>query len=156
MELDLNDLKTETSDDAAKNQTQAEHMYNWFELGGDSEAKRANGWAHFTFAKLESANPARLADAPVVDGMQTVHLTVTGSLWLHGIASSKTVALELRLPVKRDQVAVRTEVPFRISLQEHDVKPRDPAGKFLNGTLKKIGKKIDDEAQLTLGFTAVQ
>jgi hypothetical protein len=47
-----------------------------------------------------------------------------------------------------------TAEPLRLSLKEHDIKPRDVAGKFLNGALEKIGQKIDDTVQVSIDFTA--
>jgi len=43
---------------------------------------------------------------------------------------------------------------MRISMKEHDVKPRDVAGKFLDGALERVGKKIDDVAQISLDVSA--
>src|SRR5438552_1534179 len=52
IEVDLDDLRTETFDDAAKNQRQTEHTKNWLEIGSDVEPKRReeNRWARFTIA----------------------------------------------------------------------------------------------------------
>ena len=52
-------------------------------------------------------------------------------------------------------VRVVTAEPVRVSLKEHDVKPRDLAGKFLSGALEKVGQKIDDSVQLSLDLTAM-
>jgi hypothetical protein len=49
---------------------------------------------------------------------------------------------------------VVTAAPLVVSLKEHDVKPRDLAGKFLSGALEKIGQKIDDSVQISLDLTA--
>jgi hypothetical protein len=49
---------------------------------------------------------------------------------------------------------VTTLEPLPLSLKEHDIKPRDVAGKFLNGALEKVGKKIDDVVQISLDVTA--
>jgi len=51
-------------------------------------------------------------------------------------------------------LTVESLEPLRLSLKEHDVKPRDLAGKFLQGALEKVGVKIVDEVQLTLRFKA--
>jgi hypothetical protein len=57
-------------------------------------------------------------------------------------------------PSSPSSVHITTDAPILISLKEHDVKPRDVTGKFLNGALEKVGKKIDDTDQLSLDVTA--
>ena len=42
-----------------------------------------------------------------------------------------------------------------VSLKEHDVKPRDVAGKFLAGSLEKVGDKITDTAQVSMTVDAI-
>ena len=65
------------------------------------------------------------------------------------------VALTLEGPPEAPtSIRVVTTQPLKISLKEHDVKPRDLAGKFLSGALEKIGQKIDDTVQVSLDLTA--
>lgn len=51
---------------------------------------------------------------------------------------------------------ITTDEPIRLSLKEHDVKPRDVAGKFLNGALERVGKKLDDMVQVSLDVSATR
>jgi hypothetical protein len=84
-------------------------------------------------------------------------LTARGDLWIHGVSSPKTVKLIARFegaPGAPSGVHVTTAEPLRLSLREHDIKPRDIAGKFLNGALEKVGKKIDDTVQVSLDLFA--
>lgn len=157
VDLDLDDLKTETFGDKDKDSTQTEHAHNWLDLGADAKAHEDNRWARFTFKSLESVTHAKLADAPEENGARTLKIVAKGDMWLHGITSPKTVKLTVALsgPASAPTgVRITTDEPIRISLKEHDVKPRDVAGKFLNGALERVGKKIDDTAQITLDVSA--
>jgi polyisoprenoid-binding protein YceI len=159
IELDLDDLKTETFGDADKDTTQTGHAKNWLEIGSDVEAKRReeNRWVRFTIKAIDDANPTKLATAEAKDGQRTVLVQATGDLWVHGVSSSKKVNVALTLegpPEAPTSIRVVTTQPLKVSLKEHDVKPRDLAGKFLAGSLEKIGQKIDDTVQVSLDLTA--
>jgi polyisoprenoid-binding protein YceI len=159
VDLDLDDLKTETFGDKDKDTAQTEHAHNWFELGSDAKDREANRWARFTFKSLVSATPAKLADAPEQNGARTLHVVANGDMWLHGVTAPKTVKLTVVVtgPVSAPtSMKITTDEPIRLSLKEHDVKPRDVGGKFLNGALEKVGKKIDDAAQVSLDISATR
>ena len=47
------------------------------------------------------------------------------------------------------ELAIKTDDAMPVSLKEHEVKPRDKVGSFLNGALERIGKKIDDKVQVS-------
>lgn len=158
VDLDLDDLKTETFGDREKDTAQTEHAHNWLEIGADAKERESNRWARFTFTSVESAIPAKLSDAPELNGARAVKIVAKGDMWLHGVTSPKTVKLTVTMggPVSAPtSLEITTDEPLRISLKEHDVKPRDVAGKFLNGALEKVGKKLDDTAQVSLDIFAV-
>jgi polyisoprenoid-binding protein YceI len=153
IELDLDDLKTETFADDGKNKAQTEHSKNWLEIGPDVDAKHReeNRWARFTIKSIEETSAAKAADGTPVT------MKASGDLWLHGVSSPKTVTATVTIVGPSDaptSVHVVTSQPLRVSLKEHDVKPRDLAGKFLAGALEKIGQKIDDDVQISLDLTA--
>lgn len=159
VDVDLAALKTETFGDAEKNAAQTGHSHNWLEIGLDvpAEAREQNRWARFTIGSVDSATPNRVADAPEIDGVRMVKITANGRLWLHGVMSPKTVKLTASFtgPVATPVlVHVVSDEPFGVSLKEHDIKPRDVAGKFLNGALERVGKKIDDNVQVSLDWMA--
>ena len=159
IEVDLEDLKTETFGDAEKDTSQTGHAKNWFEIGPDVEAKRReeNRWVRFTIKAIDDANPVKLAAAEAKNGQRSVTVQATGDLWLHGVTSSKKVNVALTLdgpPEAPTSLRIVTSQPLKVSLKEHDVKPRDLAGKFLSGALEKIGQKIDDTVQISLDLTA--
>jgi len=159
IDLDLDDLKTETFGDKDKDSAQTEHAHNWLEIGGDVAPKQReeNRWARFTIKAVESTSVAKLADAPEANGTRSVKVVAKGDMWMHGVTSPKTVKLTVSFsgpPAAPTQVHVVSDEPVLLSLKEHDVKPRDVGGKFLNGALEKVGKKIDDQVQVSLDLTA--
>ncbi|MGA3121847.1 MAG: YceI family protein [Polyangiaceae bacterium] len=157
VDLDLDDLKTETFGDKDKDSRQTEHAHNWLEIGADAKERDINRWARFTFSSLESAVPASLSDAPDQNGARILKVVAKGDMWLHGVTSAKTVKLTVAVsgpPSAPTAIQISTDEPMRISMKEHDVKPRDVAGKFLDGALERVGKKIDDVAQISLDVSA--
>jgi polyisoprenoid-binding protein YceI len=158
VDVDLMDLVTETFADASKNATQTGHAHNWLEIGDDVESMRRdeNRYARFTIRSIDEVS-SKLADAPETNGERTVMVSAKGDLWLHGVSSVKTIKLSAAFqgpPTAPTSLHVTTAEPLRVSLKEHDVKPRDVAGRFLNGALEKVGKKIDDTVQISLDVTA--
>lgn len=154
----LSTLKTSTFDDADKNSAQTEHARNWMEVGKDSsaESRMKYEWATFKIASLDGA-PASLADAKEENGARTVNAKVSGDLTIHGVTSKKVVPVTLKIKGPADapvELTVKTDEPMAVSLKEHDIKPRDGVGSFLNGALERIGKKIDDKVQVSFEATA--
>jgi len=154
IDVDLATLTTDTFDDQSKNVRQTEHAHNWLGLGGDvpDKERRQNQWVRFTLKSLTSV-PDKLADAPLANGRRTIKAEVSGTLWLHGVAVPKTVQAKVSFggpAAAPTDVEVSTVSPLLISLREHDVKPRDLAGKFLQGALEKIGDKIVDQVKISL------
>ncbi len=157
VDLDLDDLKTETFGESDKDAAQTEHAHNWLELGDGAKDRDANRWARFTFESIATVTPTKLADAPETNGARALKVLATGDMWLHGVSAMKTVPLTVIVngPAGAPtSVRITTDAPIKVSLVEHDVKPRDLAGKFLNGALAKVGKKIDDTVQVSLDVSA--
>ncbi|MFI5300775.1 MAG: hypothetical protein ACHREM_22050 [Polyangiales bacterium] len=148
--VDLDSLATKTFEgDADKNKTQTEHAHNWLEIGPDVEAKTRDDHklVRFTIESTE-ASVKSLADVKEESGARKVTFTATGTFRLHGRSARKTTTVVVSFtgpPTSPTAIAFETSQPVVASLAEHDVKPRDPAGKFLNGALEKVGKKIDDK-----------
>jgi hypothetical protein len=158
VEVNLGSLKTHTFGDAGKDAKQTEHAHSWLELGADVPAKEReeNQWVRFTI-KSVSVSPDKLEAVPEQGGLRTLEVTAQGELWLHGVTAPKAAKLKVVFtgpPGSPSEVHVTTVEPLRVSLKEHDVKPRDAAGKFLQGALEKIGDKIVDEVHISLDFKA--
>lgn len=160
----LLELKTMTFGDKDKDETQTEHVQNWFELGDDVKTKRPKDFENyksvlFTLDAIESVMPsADLTQVPEKDGVRTVTLKAKGTLWVHSRPAPKTVELEVVFkgsPTMPTELRFKTKAPLHVSLASHDVKPRDTAGKFLDGTLSVIGKKLDDDAQVQVEGVAM-
>jgi polyisoprenoid-binding protein YceI len=154
----LTALRTTTFGDEKKDATQSGHARNWLEVGDETPAaaKAAYEFARFRLQTLTS-DARTLAAAPEQDGKRTLHVRATGDLTVHGVSVpiSAPLVVELEGPATAPTAAtVRSEAPFDVSLKKHDVKPRDTIGKFLDGALEKVGKKIDDRVQVSVEFRA--
>jgi polyisoprenoid-binding protein YceI len=153
IEVDLDDLKTETFADEGENKDQTEHTKNWVEIGSgvDPKKREDNRWACFTIQSIEEASTLQAS------GGTPVTIKASGDLRLHGVSSPKTVTATVTFSGPPDAptlARVVTAQPLLLSLKEHDVKPRDLAGKFVAGALETIGQKIDDSVQISLDLTA--
>lgn len=148
IEADLNGIEGYSFSDADKNKTQTEHMRNWFEIGNETpqDMREKNRWAKFAITKIVKA-----AAAP---NTSKFTIEAQGDFTVHGITKPKTVELEATLSEDKKSISIATKKPFVVSLKEHDVKPRDTAGKFLDGALKVVGLKLSDEAQVSLELKA--
>jgi polyisoprenoid-binding protein YceI len=160
VDVDLADLTTETFEDRGKNSAQTEHAHNWLEIGNDVDpkAREENRFARFTFHSVDTSTTLDITSAAEQNGERKVGVTVNGNLWLHGATAPKTVKLMASIqgpPASPTRIRLQTAEPLTISLKEHDIKPRDVAGKFLAGALEKIGNKITDSVQVSLDVTAV-
>jgi polyisoprenoid-binding protein YceI len=154
----LTSLKTTTFGDADKDSSQTDHARNWMQVGAESKAedKAKYEWATFTITSVEVI-PTKLQEAKEESGARVVKGKVSGDFTLHGVTSKKTLAFTATLqgpPERPTRLTLKTEAPFEVSLKEHDIKPRDSVGSFLNGALEKIGKKIDDRVQVSLEVEA--
>jgi len=156
---DLDGFVTVTFQDKDDNKAQTEHARNWFEIGEKVDAKLRDDYkmARFTIEKIEESSAKSLADVAEKDGMRTVTFKASGSLRVHGRSAKKTVSVEVSFkgpPEAPTELRFKTTEAVSASLSEHDVKPRDLTGKFLAGALEKVGKKIDDKAQISVEGTA--
>lgn len=168
VDVDLDAIQTFTFDEKEKNDQQNEHVHNWFEIGSDDSdapsVKTADPkkWADYKTAqffidKIEESSVKSLQEVPDMAGARMVTLKASGRLRVHGRDSAKTVSVQVTFKGPAD---APTELTFHtvnsvvVSLSEHDVKPRNASGKFLETTLAAVGKKLDDKAQITVDGTA--
>lgn len=171
VEVDLEAIKAMTFTDQDKNETQTEHMKNWFEIGPDvkQDLREKNRWVRFVIKKITRVEPVYQKATLFKDEIGTgrsFQLTAEGEMTVHGITKSKTIDLNLviydikeggtRYVSAKKVLMLRTQSPLLVSLKEHDVKPRDTTGKFLAKALSTVGLKISDEAQVFLDLRAYQ
>lgn len=142
-DIDVTSIKLNTFDDAEKNTTQTEHMLNWMEVGESVDAATKE---KFKIAGLE-INGAK-AITKKSDSESTV--TVDAALTLHGI--TKNITIELNVKKTGAGYLVKSEKPFLISLEGHDVRPRDLAGKLLVKVSETLGQKVAKEAQVNVAI----
>jgi hypothetical protein len=166
IDADLETLRTMTFGDKDQDESQTEHVHNWFEIGDDGpdSVKQKDPtkfadykMAHFYVDSVDEASAKALTDVPEKDGTRVVTFKATGRLRVHGRDSKKTVRVEVTFKgpaTAPTELSFRTLEPVVASLAEHDVKPRDTTGKFLDGTLSAIGKKLDDKAQVQVEGSA--
>jgi polyisoprenoid-binding protein YceI len=154
----LSTLKTNTFGETDKDAAQTEHARNWMEVGYESpaDARMKYEWATLTVTSVD-ATPASLADTREEGGVRKVKAKVSGDLSVHGITSKKSVPVTVTFKGPAEaptEMTIVTDEPMPVSLKEHDVKPRDGIGSFLNGALERIGKKIDDKVQVSFEANA--
>ncbi|MBI2393224.1 MAG: hypothetical protein HYV09_26805 [Deltaproteobacteria bacterium] len=161
----LLEFTTSTFDDKDKNETQTEHAHNWFEIGDDVKAKRPKDFENykdvvFRIETIESVTPSSdLSQVKEENGARTVTFKAKGTLWVHSRPAPKTVTVDVSFKGPADaptEVSFKSKEPMHVSLAAHDVKPRDTAGKFLDGALRVVGKKMDDDAQISIEGTATR
>lgn len=150
VKVKLSSLKTTTFEDKDKNESQTEHAHNWMEA-----SKNEYMWTTFTIESIETTVKA-VAALPEENGVRTAKVKANGTLDLHGKKSPKSVSLTLSFkgPADHPELSVKSDEPMSVSLKEHGVMPRDTIGKFLDGALEKVGKKIDDKVQVSIDLSA--
>jgi flagellar capping protein FliD len=149
----LSTLKTSTFGDMDKDVAQTEHARNWMEVGNDSSAdtRMKYEWAILKVTGLE-ATPASLDAAPDANGAKTISAKVSGDLAIHGVTSKVVVPVTLTFKgpaTAPTEIDVKTDQAMPVSMKEHMIMPRDKVGGLLNGALARIGKKIDDNVQVS-------
>jgi hypothetical protein len=162
--VDLSTFATHTfgNDD---DETQTRHARTWLEAVVDGKTNEDMRWADFAIRSIDglSATDATKV-APTKDGgddVRTVTMTVHGDLLVHGhkVQKDDVVEVSLRYPSgaaadsKPTRIQIKSKEPMRVVLKEHDVRPRDPAGKALDWTTKLISK-VAETADVTFDLAA--
>ncbi len=168
VKVDVSTLSTHTfgnDDDAA----QTKHALTWMEVGeaASPEEKAANRWAVYA---IRSVDPGTTTDASKVapikengDDVRVVTLTAKGDFLLHGHkVENREALLEARLHYpsgapadsKPIFIELKSKTPLRVTLAEHDVKPRDTFGKLATKSLGLLGTKVADVADVSIDFRA--
>jgi hypothetical protein len=168
---DLQTLATTTFGDAAKDKTQTAHARTWLEVsdGEDGklaeDVKTANRWAVYAIRSVDNLSAVDLKTvAPTKDGadeVRTVTATTHGELLIHGHKVMREADVEVRFrydvgsPAEKPKgLSIKSKKPFRATLAEHDIKPRDGFGKLAKGALSVLGTKVADLADVALDVRA--
>ena len=143
----LKTLKTHTFGSPSQNATQTKHALNWMQVDERADYARAR----FRIDAVIAATPSSVTtSAPV-------RVKLRGRLRLHGVEVPKTIEATVQFsgdPERPAELRVKTTAPMRVSLKQHDIKPRDLAGRFLAGAMDQIGQKIADVALVDIDFRA--
>src|SRR5262249_2892865 len=143
--VDLTTLSTHTfhNDDDL---SQTKHARTWLEVGdaASAEDREKNRWVVYAIRAIDAVAPS--ADVTKIaptkqgaDDVRVVTLTAKGDLLLHGHkVENREAQLEARLHYpsgapadsKPTSIEIKSKAPLRITLAEHDVKPRDTFGKI--------------------------
>ncbi len=151
--------KTEHDDfgGESKNDHQNAHMRSWLQISDDAPKamRQANRYVQF---KLDKVGSASHKDVLAMKGAKRkVTVTVSGELLLHGRKVNKTAKLALTFDFNGDKpvgVHVETAEPVDVSLEAHDVKPRESFEKLAQKTLAALGQKVAPSAPVSFSFDA--
>lgn len=172
IKADLTTLTTKTFGDATKDGSQTTHARTWLEVAdGESgkltdDVKATNRYATYAIRSVSNVSEKDLSlvvpTKDAGDDVRTVTATTKGELLIHGHKVDKDLEVEVafRYPAgatvdKFKQVTIKTKKPMRVTLAEHEVKPRDGFGKIAKGAFNLLGTKVADTADITLDFKAV-
>lgn len=178
LDVDLDDLSRTTGNVAfdlrqllmaragdAGDTTDTSRALAWLELGhGVSEEKRSFA-ANANFV-IESLDAGHLVSAP--NGDRAVsrrelesHWTVRGDLSLHGVRAPVTAEVTLSLVPGPDpaappvQLVIRSRRPLVVSLNTHDIRPRDERGVPVAKDLGLLGDDVGTEAKVSFELVFV-
>jgi hypothetical protein len=181
--LDLASVMVQTAS-GGDDRMAAETAQNWLGVGSSvPEAEREKRrWARFSIDQVEnpsvraphqgkraprtapaSAGGSNSAGGTEAGETRAVDLDARGKLLLHGyeveLRAPLTIFFHYEGPPKPWQRPTRVEITTRsaltVSLDVHDVKPRDPAGNLLPRDLGLLGTKVGREASVTVRLVAV-
>ena len=173
VKVDLTSLKMNTFSEAPKNATQTMHALAWLEAGDPGKAKLAddvkaqNKYAVFAIRSIDGVTEKDLTKvtATTANGMdvRSVDLVAHGELLIHGHKLNKDVPLTVKIShaagaaatEKPKSIAIVTKAPLKVTLAEHEVRPRDDAGKIAKAAFALIGTKVAETASISMDFSAL-
>ncbi len=170
VKIDLSTIQTKTfGNDDDKRQTM--HARCWMEVADcedgkiADDVKTANKYAVYAIRAVENVSAPDLTKVPVTkdggDDVRTVTMTTKGELLIHGHKVDREADVEVAFhyapgadATKPKSVVVKTKKPLKVTLAEHDVKPRDNFGKIAKGAFHLLGTKVADTADISLDLRA--
>ncbi len=169
IKVDLQSLDLKTFDDAKKNTVQTEDAKTWLEASPKlkPELVAANRYAVFAIRGVDNASIVDLTKGPLApgkDGKMEKKLTATvkGELLVHGRKKDKAVDVEITFVYlatakpadKPESVVIKSRTPFVVTLDEHEIKPRDNFGAITKEAFQLLGTKVADTASVNFEFVA--
>jgi hypothetical protein len=159
--VDLSTFATHTfgtADDA----TQTKHARTWLEVQMGDHVNQEMRWAVFAIRSIDALSATDLAQvAPTKKengDVRVVTMTVHGDLLVHGHKTARDAPVELDAfyppgGARPARVEIHSKGPMPVTLKEHDVRPRDPAGEALAWTTQLISK-VAETADVTVDLGA--
>lgn len=166
VKVDLTTLSTHTFDDKDKNDSQTTHARTWLEVIVDGKTKEENRWAVLAISKVDALSATDVTKVtPTKDGsddVRSVTMTVHGDFLVHGHKLVKDIPVQVKFRYqagaaadsKPTSIEVKSTTPMRITLADHDVKPRDGFGALAKGALGLLGTKVADVADVSVDLKA--
>lgn len=171
IKVDLSTLKTKTFDDAKKDETQTVHARTWLEVadGEDGklpdDVKAQNRWAVYAIRSIDKLSAPDLTKVAVTKGegdeIRAITATTHGDFLVHGhkanLDADVQVAFHYATGAAADKptfAVIKTTKPFRTTLADHDIKPRDGLGKLAKSAFSLIGTKVAETADISLDLKA--
>lgn len=173
IKVDLTSLKTSTFNDASKDGTQTAHALTWLEVADAAKGKLAedvkaqNKFATFAIRSIDGVAQKDLSKvtpkAEEGSDVRAVDLVAHGELLVHGHKVNKDVPLTVKFfhptgalaSTKPKSVKIVGKEPFKVTLAEHEVRPRDDVGKIAKAAFSILGTKVADTASITVDFSAI-
>lgn len=141
-----------------KVEKQNEHARAWLEIDpkAPADVREKNRWVEFKIETIANVQPQ--ADVTKMTGAERkITAVIAGDFRLHGRVSKKRVPIEATFKWSGDKpesVKIKTTAPMIVSLEEHDVRPREAFGKIAQATLDSLGQKVAKDAPIELELTA--
>jgi len=140
-----------------KSEKQNEHARTWLQISEDGPAdeREKNRWVEYKIEKINTVSAANLNELKGAE--RNVNLTVEGELRLHQRKSKKQAKVAATFKYDGDKltsVTLKSLEPISVSLEEHDVRPRELFGKLAQKTLSDLGQKVAKEAPIELQISA--
>ena len=171
VKADLTTLSTKTFGDADKDKTQTGHARTWLEVADGEEGKlpdevkAANRYAVYAIRSVDNLSATDLTKVPVTkdgdDDVRTVSATTHGEFLVHGHKVDRDADVDVAFHYapgaaadKPKFLTIKSKKPFRATLADHDVKPRDGFGKIAKGAFNLIGTKVAEVADISLDIRA--
>jgi hypothetical protein len=172
VKIDLGTLKMHTfGDDSARNDAEGRDAKTWLEInamdaGPSADQAAANRWVVFAIRSIDGLSAPDVTKVAATkdgaDDVREVTLTAHGDFLLHGRKVSKDANLVARFHYpsgaaptsKPTRLDIATKVPVHVSLEEHDVRPRDSAGALKLAAAGLLGTKVAKVADIVLDLHA--
>lgn len=141
----------------SKSELQNEHAKAWLEIDGDApaEERSKNQSVEFSIQSISNLNEGNVQKLSGPE--RKVTFIAQGDFLLHQHKSPQTVKMQAVLHYKGDtldSISVSTVDSFPVSLENHDVRPRETFGKLAQKTLAAMSPKVAQVADVHVKFSA--